>query len=157
MRTTLSGDHVSVLGDGHLCRSASDHFASEALRWGGQGILRKPLAGELRGLKLVDVMRFDMASHIVLLPRITEPALMPDELDQMDRLTSWLWSRVSWVFRGPGSACDGDGGAVLELTNEVEEAMTDIAAIFHWGLRDMDPMTLDELAGGRALTRNPYL
>ncbi len=46
--------------------------------------LRKPLAGELRGLKLMEVMRMDVASHIMLLPRITEPALMPDELDQMD-------------------------------------------------------------------------
>lgn len=46
--------------------------------------LRKPSVGELRGLKLMEVMRMDVASHMTLLPRITEPALMPDELDQMD-------------------------------------------------------------------------
>lgn len=35
--------------------------------------------------------------------------------------------------------------------------MADIAAVFHWAPRDMDPMGLDELAGWwrRALARIP--
>ena len=36
--------------------------------------------------------------------------------------------------------------------------MADIAAIFHWAPRDMDPMTPEDLAGwwARALARSPY-
>lgn len=42
--------------------------------------LHEPSVGALRGLKLFELMRMDTASMQTLLPRITEPALMPDEI-----------------------------------------------------------------------------
>ena len=46
--------------------------------------LRRPLAGELRGIKLADVLQLDVTAMIELLPRITEPALHKHELNAMD-------------------------------------------------------------------------
>ncbi len=46
--------------------------------------LRKPDVGTLRGLKLMEVMRMDVSTHCTLLPRITEPALLPDEVATLD-------------------------------------------------------------------------
>jgi len=46
--------------------------------------LRKPKAGEMRGLQLTMILQMDVATLQKLLPRVTEPALTPAELDQMD-------------------------------------------------------------------------
>jgi hypothetical protein len=39
-----------------------------------------PDTGALRGLKLTDVLQMDVNAMCRLLPRITDPALMPDEV-----------------------------------------------------------------------------
>ncbi|SLM62813.1 MULTISPECIES: phage tail assembly protein [Dickeya] len=41
-------------------------------------------AGSLRGLKVYDVMTSDVDALMTLLPRVTSPALSPDELRRMD-------------------------------------------------------------------------
>lgn len=46
--------------------------------------VRKPGAGELRGLKLTDVVQMDVASMQILLPRITEPTLTGADVASMD-------------------------------------------------------------------------
>lgn len=46
--------------------------------------LRRPGAGELRGLKLADVLQLDVDAAIKLLPRITSPALISEEVARMD-------------------------------------------------------------------------
>lgn len=46
--------------------------------------LRKPQAGELRGLNLADVLQMDVNALIKLLPRITTPSLTEDEVGNMD-------------------------------------------------------------------------
>lgn len=46
--------------------------------------LRKPAAGELRGIALADLLRLDVAALITLLPRITTPALTPHDVAQLD-------------------------------------------------------------------------
>lgn len=46
--------------------------------------VRKPLAGELRGLKLTDVLQMDVGAMLILLPRITSPAILPDEAASLD-------------------------------------------------------------------------
>lgn len=46
--------------------------------------LRKPKAGELRGLSLSDVIATDIAALLRLLPRISEPALTDDECQNLD-------------------------------------------------------------------------
>ena len=50
----------------------------------GQLQLRKPKAGELRGLALSDVIGLDISTLLKLLPRITEPALTDDECSSLD-------------------------------------------------------------------------
>lgn len=42
--------------------------------------LREPTAGELRGLKLVDLLNLDINALVTLIPRISTPALTADEL-----------------------------------------------------------------------------
>ncbi len=46
--------------------------------------LRKPAAGELRGVALSDLLRLDVAALITVLPRISTPALTAHEVGQMD-------------------------------------------------------------------------
>jgi hypothetical protein len=46
--------------------------------------LRKPLSGELRGLKLVDLLNGDVNATIRLVPRISQPTLTEQDVAGMD-------------------------------------------------------------------------
>ncbi len=46
--------------------------------------LRKPRAGELRGVSLYDLVRMDVAAVQTVLPRISTPTLTRPEVDAMD-------------------------------------------------------------------------
>lgn len=46
--------------------------------------LRKPDVSVLRGLKLTDVLQMDVNALLVLLPRITEPTLLPPEVSALE-------------------------------------------------------------------------
>lgn len=58
------------------------------LKRGGKEVaeitVRKPTAGELRGLALTDVLQMDVNTLTKLLPRITQPTLHADEIKSMD-------------------------------------------------------------------------
>lgn len=42
--------------------------------------LREPMAGDLRGLNLSELLQMNVAAMTRLVPRITEPGLAPDEV-----------------------------------------------------------------------------
>lgn len=46
--------------------------------------LRKPMAGELRGIKLLDIMQMDVSAYVPLLPRITTPTLSESHINHLD-------------------------------------------------------------------------
>ncbi|WP_374406541.1 phage tail assembly protein [Pelagerythrobacter sp.] len=46
--------------------------------------LRKPRAGELRGLSLQDILTSEVVALLTLIPRITNPPLNADEADNLD-------------------------------------------------------------------------
>jgi hypothetical protein len=46
--------------------------------------VRKPSVGDLRGLKLTDVLQMDVRAMERLLPRITQPALLPLDVAALD-------------------------------------------------------------------------
>ena len=46
--------------------------------------VRKPGAGELRGLKLADLLQMDVTALATLLPRISSPALTTADVNAMD-------------------------------------------------------------------------
>lgn len=46
--------------------------------------LRKPKAGELRGLNLTDLLQMDVTAMIKILPRITSPTLTEAEASNLD-------------------------------------------------------------------------
>lgn len=46
--------------------------------------LRKPTAGELRGVSLVDLLQMDVDAISKVLPRITTPTLLEQEIAGMD-------------------------------------------------------------------------
>lgn len=47
-------------------------------------VVRKPGAGELRGLSLVDLIRMEVAALHVVLPRITTPTLTTADVSKLD-------------------------------------------------------------------------
>jgi len=46
--------------------------------------LRKPSVGELRGVKLNELVRMDVSTMLVVLPRVTQPPLLTAEVAAMD-------------------------------------------------------------------------
>lgn len=60
--------------------------------------LREPSAGAMRGLKLLELVRMDVASVEKILPRITDPALLPDELATMNAADFFNLSSVVTSF-----------------------------------------------------------
>jgi hypothetical protein len=46
--------------------------------------LRKPKAGDLRGLNLQDLFQADVSAVITLLPRISDPIMTPQECADLD-------------------------------------------------------------------------
>lgn len=46
--------------------------------------LRKPMAGELRGIKLTELLQLDVGALQAVLPRISAPTLTPAEVAAMD-------------------------------------------------------------------------
>ena len=55
---------------------------------GGQAFvtvdLRKPTAGELRGLSLADLLRMEVAALETVIPRISSPVLTKQDVGKMD-------------------------------------------------------------------------
>lgn len=46
--------------------------------------LRKPRGGELRGLSLQDLLQSDVGAILTVIPRISDPALIPDEANNLE-------------------------------------------------------------------------
>jgi hypothetical protein len=46
--------------------------------------VRKPMAGQLRGLNMTDILQMDVNALSKLLPRITSPALTEADISAMD-------------------------------------------------------------------------
>ena len=46
--------------------------------------VRKPRAGELRGVSLVSLLQMDVAALQAVLPRVTSPVLTRPDIDQLD-------------------------------------------------------------------------
>ena len=65
--------------------------------------LRKPAAGELRGLNLVNLMNGDVNSLVTLLPRISEPTLTENDIKEMELCDLVLMGDAVAVFLQPKS------------------------------------------------------
>ncbi|MGR3501616.1 phage tail assembly protein [Pseudaestuariivita sp.] len=64
--------------------------------------LRKPKAGDMRGLKMTNILQMDVSAMITLIPRISTPALTPQQVDQMEVMDfTILCSGVLAFFVGP--------------------------------------------------------
>ena len=61
--------------DGHIVRGSQTITSI---------VLRKPLAGELRGVSLVELMQMEVLALRKVLPRITTPTLTDPEIGRMD-------------------------------------------------------------------------
>lgn len=46
--------------------------------------LRKPAAGELRGVALTDLLQLDVGALCKVLPRVTQPSLTESEIGKLD-------------------------------------------------------------------------
>lgn len=69
-------------------KSITIPLVAPIIREGGVNVetltLRKPNAGELRGLKVPDVVNGDVNTIIALLPRIASPVISQDEAETLD-------------------------------------------------------------------------
>lgn len=66
--------------------------------------LRKPMAGELRGINLMALMQMDVSASITLLPRISTPALTTQDVERMDPADLLQLSTTVTGFLLPKSA-----------------------------------------------------
>lgn len=57
-------------------------------RTGGDAITQvevlKPSTGQLRGVKLIDIMQMDVSAILTILPRVTAPPLDPADIAKLD-------------------------------------------------------------------------
>ena len=56
-------------------------------------VVRKPMAGQLRGLNMTDILQMDVNALSKLLPRITSPALTEVDISAMDPADRCNWGR----------------------------------------------------------------
>ncbi|MDH0866462.1 phage tail assembly protein [Mitsuaria sp. GD03876] len=70
--------------------------------------LRKPSAGELRGVSLFDLVRMDVAAAQTILPRITVPSLTRPEIDALDPADLFQLSAEVAAFLSPKAAKEQD-------------------------------------------------
>ncbi len=73
--TTVAPNPNTIILDSPIKRGSSE--ISEVT-------LRKPMAGELRGVTLTDLLQMDVLALRKVLPRITNPTLTEHEIGQMD-------------------------------------------------------------------------
>lgn len=59
--------------------------------------IRRPKAGELRGLSLQDIMTTDIVAMLTLIPRISEPPVTADEVNNLDPAD---FSEIAGTVRG---------------------------------------------------------
>ncbi|MBS7724594.1 phage tail assembly protein [Pseudomonas lalucatii] len=65
--------------------------------------LRKPAAGELRGLKLADLLQGDVNAVIRLVPRISQPTLTEPEVAALDVVDLTACADEIVVFANAGA------------------------------------------------------
>lgn len=123
----------------------------QPIKRGAQSIesltLRKPSSGELRGLHLLDLLQFDVAATMKILPRISQPTITEPEAAGMDPADLLACGQV---IAGFFAAEAGEGGS---LPDRVENAMADLAVTFHWAPDHMDRLSLTELMEWRERAR----
>ncbi|WAC70791.1 phage tail assembly protein [Roseateles sp. SL47] len=66
--------------------------------------LRKPRAGELRGVSLFDLVRMDVSAAQTVLPRITIPTLTRQEVDGLDPADLFQLAAEVSAFLSPKAA-----------------------------------------------------
>lgn len=90
-----------------MTKKTYDVTLSKAVQIDGKEVtgidLRKPKSGELRGLKLTDILQMDVDSMITLLPRISMPPLSGVQAGNLEPedLTALSVKAVSF-FAKPG-------------------------------------------------------
>ena len=68
--------------------------------------LRKPRAGELRGVSLFDLVRMDVSAVQTVLPRISTPTLTRPEVDALDPADLFQLSAEVSGFLSPKAALE---------------------------------------------------
>lgn len=63
--------------------------------------LLKPSTGQLRGIKLLDIMQMDATAMMTLLPRMTNPPLDPKDVAALDPADFMKLATLTTSFFGP--------------------------------------------------------
>lgn len=108
--------------------------------------MRKPGAGELRGVSLMDLMRMDVTALHTVLPRITTPTLTTADVSRLDPA-----DLTQLAVEVTGFA--DEGAAAGHLPERVEDAAADIGVIFSFRLEELYAMGIVELMKWRERAR----
>lgn len=104
--------------------------------------IRQPKSGEMRNLSMVDLGQLKVDALIKILPRITIPNLSEVEVANMPpRRSGGLRRRGRQFFASEVEACG--------CPRSIDDAMADVAVVFHWPPQAMDDMSISELMGWR--------
>lgn len=86
--TTITQDNGTADAAQIIAHDPNTVILDEPIKRGDKEItavtLRKPNAGALRGIKLIELLNIDVAALRVLLPRITTPTLVAQDVDALD-------------------------------------------------------------------------
>lgn len=92
---------------------------SSPIKVGGKEItevtLRKPKAGEMRGLQTANILQMDVDTMIKLLPRITSPVLDPAVVEDLDADNFGPLCQKAMSFLLPKAAQDKITAAAASL------------------------------------------
>ncbi|WP_114109705.1 phage tail assembly protein [Thalassospira xiamenensis] len=76
-------------------KDSFDRVLTKPLPYGADGKLdkltfRRPMSGDLRGVKLIQLSEMDTNSLFILLPRITSPAITEAHVQQLDPIDALM-------------------------------------------------------------------
>lgn len=117
--------------------------------------IRQPRAGDLLGVSIKDLLEIEMGAVIQVLPKITTPRIRRSEAEQAQPAALIaLGARVSsLLIDGLQEAQQTMSDDSLRLPPAVEEAMADIATVFHWPMAELRELTIPELLTWHARAR----
>ena len=100
--------------------------------------IRKPNVMALQGVKITDLIQGDVTAICTVIPRVSSPTLTKAQINQLEPSDLAQIGAALMLFATEFSTC-------INLTATVDDAIANIAVIFHWPPQTYTNMSLSEL------------
>ena len=100
--------------------------------------IRKPNVQALQGVKIADLLQGDVTAICTVLPRVCTPELTKTQINQLEPADLTQIGGAIMLFATEISSCGS-------LTPTVDDAMANIAVVFHWPPQSYVDMSLSQL------------